>query len=211
MRSKEQQERLERWMEFELPSRYAKLRKEEKRHLENWKSFFLQEAKSLGFHEETLPRETLLGVIAETAFLNRARLHNLAEWACLSNRCENPVEEMLLSAFQIIDLDLHYSFWPLVEPQFKIGAYRVDFLLHAREDLAPEHCVIVECDGLEFHERNQEQFKYEKQRDRWLNQQGYRIFHYAAVEVMDDPLKVAAEVMEIVIKRAGIKKTKRLI
>lgn len=99
-----------------------------------------------------------------------------------------------------------------IQPQAQIGAYRVDFLLTYRE-LVPDfdrkvkvasgekipgskvvaEQLIVECDGHDFHERTKEQARRDKQRDRALQQLGFRVFRYAGSEIWRDVFECAEE------------------
>lgn len=87
-----------------------------------------------------------------------------------------------------------------ISPQKTIGKYRVDFLvskINWPEEKTLRHA-IVECDGHEFHDRDETQRRYEKQRDRWLQSQGHRIFHFTGKEIKDNPISCACEVLAYV-------------
>lgn len=60
--------------------------------------------------------------------------------------------------------------------------------------------VIIECDSQMFHDRTERERRYEKMRDRYLIQQGYKTFHYTGKEITDSPFKVAAEILAYVTK-----------
>ena len=91
-------------------------------------------------------------------------------------------------------------------PQTEIGPYRVDFVLsykgeatlvdavHSRTvPVKPLKEIVVELDGHAFHDRDARQRSYEKKRDRFLQKQGYEVFHYTGSDVVKDPFGVAAE------------------
>jgi Uncharacterized protein conserved in bacteria len=59
--------------------------------------------------------------------------------------------------------------------------------------------VIVECDSQQFHERTEEERRYEKQRDRFLTVEGYKVFHFTGAEIVRNPWSVAAEILEFVV------------
>lgn len=84
-----------------------------------------------------------------------------------------------------------------VSPQYKIGNYRVDFLLVNKTHLT-ERSVVVELDGHEFHDKNKAQRAYEKARDRFLVRSGYRVLHFTGSEVVADPFKVAYEALDLI-------------
>lgn len=94
-------------------------------------------------------------------------------------------------------------------PQYHVGEYRVDFALwffgsakllveenssiKAIHTDKPERRLVVELDGHAFHDQNATQRSYEKKRDRFLQQQGYDVFHYTGADVNAAPFKVALE------------------
>lgn len=79
-------------------------------------------------------------------------------------------------------------------PQHEIEKYRVDFMVY-RGTPTEQLEAIVECDGHNFHDRDERQRRYEKQRDRFLQSKGYRIFHFTGSEIKENPWKCAAEVI----------------
>lgn len=82
-----------------------------------------------------------------------------------------------------------------VEPQVKIGPYRVDFLIYQRGIGPDSHFgpVIVELDGHNFHDKDKKQRSYEKARDRYFVKSGHRVLHYTGADIVSDPFKVAHE------------------
>lgn len=87
-----------------------------------------------------------------------------------------------------------YLFGLGIYPQFKISNYRVDFKIdYERSNIKNE--ILVECDSQEFHERTEKERRYEKKRDRYLISKGYKIFHYTGKEIIENPLKVAKEII----------------
>lgn len=92
-------------------------------------------------------------------------------------------------------------------PQYEIGKYRVDFLVEFRHiDYLSSNdsinvlkkSVIVECDSQQFHDRTEQERRYEKKRDRFLQQQGYKIFHFTGKEIKDEPFRISAEILAFV-------------
>lgn len=83
-------------------------------------------------------------------------------------------------------------------PQYKVGNYRVDFLVRrigfGRSAIPRD--VIVELDGHEFHDKDKRQRSYEKARDRFLSRQGHTVLHYTGSDVVADPYRVAHEVLD---------------
>lgn len=81
--------------------------------------------------------------------------------------------------------------------QFKIGKYRVDFLIESTDGPQPNQ-VVIELDGHAFHDKDKNQRAYEKARDRFLVANGYRVLHFTGSEVVADPYKVAYEALDII-------------
>lgn len=90
-------------------------------------------------------------------------------------------------------------------PQYKIGKYRVDFLIifYEIDWYIPKQIkreIIVECDSQQFHERTEQERRYEKERDRFLIKKGYEVFHYTGKQIMENPLAVASEILSHITK-----------
>ena len=132
--------------------------------------------------------------------------------------CESPIEQIFFLAIETVARingagecyhDFRRDVWIeagiSVQRQMQIGKYRVDFLLsYAGTRIVnakvfkmhtefSERQLVVELDGHQFHDRNEPQRRYEKHRDRFLQKQGYKVFHYTGSEVVQNPFKVAAE------------------
>lgn len=90
-----------------------------------------------------------------------------------------------------------------INPQKKIDRYRVDFsICHERRLYNPTRWeskeILVECDSQQFHERTEHERRYEKQRDRYLTAHGYTVLHFTGSEIVQNPWKVAAEILAAV-------------
>ena len=132
--------------------------------------------------------------------------------------CESPIEQLFCIAiltmsiinnldrreFKIESHDISIISGIYVMPQCEIGKYRVDFVLgyggaiinigklgKASEKQIKE--LVVELDGHKFHDRNEKQRRYEKNRDRFLQKNGYEVFHYTGSEIVKNPYKAALE------------------
>jgi very-short-patch-repair endonuclease len=81
----------------------------------------------------------------------------------------------------------------LVEPNCKIGPYRVDFLVLPR--------VVVEIDGEGPVRASSDQVVRERRRDRYLVAQGYAVLRFAGDEVFTNPWRCAAEVRDYLLGR----------
>jgi very-short-patch-repair endonuclease len=97
-----------------------------------------------------------------------------------------------------------------IQPQVRIGEYRVDFLVHAysfeADDINDEgyaylakrwRRVVVECDGHDFHERTKEQAAKDKSRDRALILAGYQVIRFTGSEIWRDPVACATQVLQL--------------
>ena len=81
----------------------------------------------------------------------------------------------------------------LVEPNCKIGPYRVDFLVLPR--------VVVEIDGEGPVRASSDQVVRERSRDRYLVAQGYAVLRFAGDEVFTNPWRCAGEVRDYLLGR----------
>jgi len=73
---------------------------------------------------------------------------------------------------------------PAPKVNVRIGRFVVDFLW-------PEHRIVVEVDGYEFHGGRQS-FEADRERDAELAVQGYRVLRFTYRQVTEEPAKVAA-------------------
>jgi len=136
-------------------------------------------------------------------------------WEWCDNFTESPIEQILYCALETIrrvndieeyDFHMYVGEIPLckglnIESQKKFNKYRVDFLIsyyRIRELKQEIKKVIIECDSQKFHERTEKERRYEKQRDRYLQLEGYKIFHYTGSEIMKNPLEIAREIIAYV-------------
>lgn len=125
---------------------------------------------------------------------------------------ESPIEQILYTALKavrqlanipdgdVISLDgKDFVFGLGIWPQRTIGAYRVDFEVsyHSwpRNGAQKVKTVLVECDSQQWHERTEEERRYEKRRDRDLTAKGYRVLHFTGKEILENPYLVACEVL----------------
>lgn len=109
--------------------------------------------------------------------------------------CESPIEKAFLLAIEAFTL-ISEGFE--VYPQYQIGKYRVDFLICC-SDGNTERKLIVELDGHQFHEMNESQRRYEKERDRYFQFAGFKVFHYTGRQVIANPFKIVMECIKILI------------
>lgn len=141
----------------------------------------------------------------------RAELDGLLEYAVDADvqpflaMLGSPIEQALFEAF----FALHYCFgygapavngkrhrkgtWLFtINPQEKIGDYRVDFVLVCDKGKK----VVVECDGHDFHERTKEQAAKDRKRDRELQAKGYLVLRYTGSEIYRSPTECAMDAIK---------------
>ena len=107
-----------------------------------------------------------------------------------------------------------YSEYYYLMPQYKIGDYRVDFLIYyhyfsklIKEDEYPKDnkgkSLIVELDSHLWHGTSSEQFTKEKERERELQKEGWNIMRFSGREIYRDVEKCVEEVFEYFSKIAN--------
>jgi very-short-patch-repair endonuclease len=156
-------------------------------------------------------------------YSNKALMH----LESLYDATESPIEKAMLGALCIVAHEMSENVWYkirghefgerermlsniCIEPQARIGKYRVDFLV-TFEDLEPQfkegtdngeyeiaskvEQIIVECDGHDFHEKTKEQARTDKQRDRALQLLGFHVFRFTGSELWADPIACGVEAL----------------
>ncbi len=131
---------------------------------------------------------------------------------CLEHGLESPIEDLFLIAFMtmaasecedvnqspdLVGGQVVYPYGLYIQPQAKVGKYRVDFLVsRVSSPLGKAFSpVIVELDGHDYHDKDKRQRAYEKARDRFMVKEGYAVLHFTGSEVVADPFKAAHEVL----------------
>jgi len=159
-----------------------------------------------------------LGRCSSIVAAHHADMFNQHIWSLWQDHdITSPIEHYLHAAIQtathVLFLDdlrnemVDGKMWRVgfdVLPQYQIDRYRVDFLVRYTDepiqDSSGEYTqgkreVIVECDSQAFHERTEQERRYEKARDRHLQRAGYKVFRYTGKEILEDPFRIAAEVI----------------
>jgi len=136
----------------------------------------------------------------------------------LDHEIDSPIEQLFYIAFTTVQkLNFIDDLDPIpttkgvfqsgmnLQPQVEMGKYRVDFLIQyskshivktgEEQNTNMVREVIVECDSQQWHERSEKERRYEKARDRFLTTRGYKTFHFTGKEIVDEPFRVAAEVI----------------
>lgn len=84
-----------------------------------------------------------------------------------------------------------------INPQEELNKYRVDFLLIGYDGVKRTE-VVIECDGHEFHDKNEKQRRYEKKRDRDLQADGFKVLRFTGSEIVNEPFRVALDALKFV-------------
>jgi very-short-patch-repair endonuclease len=150
----------------------------------------------------------------EIGIFHNNKASQLLYCSCLDLELSSPIEQILYCALETLRI---LNFIERAEtiktkngdsisglyiyPQYKIDIYRVDFLviygspLDQNKEQPYYKQVIVECDSQQFHERTEEERRYEKGRDRYLIKKGHKIFHFTGKEIITKSFDVAAEII----------------
>lgn len=128
---------------------------------------------------------------------NKARKLLLSNELEVSQKCASPIEMIMYYLLLYTD-DIVFS------PQAEIGKYKVDFCVTVFiYSLEKNKKIIIECDGHEFHEKTKEQAQHDKERDRFLQAEGYPIYRFTGSEIYRNPLKVYFELQSMINKIAS--------
>lgn len=92
-------------------------------------------------------------------------------------KTESPIETKFLHHFLYLKNDVNVKGID-IKAQVKVGKYRVDFMITGNMP-----ATVVECDGHDWHEKSREQAAKDKKRDRFLQSQGFRVFHFTGSEI----------------------------
>jgi very-short-patch-repair endonuclease len=108
----------------------------------------------------------------------------------------SPIEQAMFIALETLRRINNLDQFLKIHPQFRVDKYRADFALFYSIDNKEIHIVIIECDSQEFHERSEQERRYEKARDRYFVKHGYKVFHYTGKEILENPFAPASEAIE---------------
>lgn len=112
---------------------------------------------------------------------------NLEWYKSMLEKCQSPIEQQMMASF------ISHGMASAIHQQVPIGTYRVDFTL-----MSAGAFIVVECDGHEFHEKTKEQVERDNKRDRYLQQEGWRVFRFSGSEIHNDADKCVDEVLNAV-------------
>ena len=159
--------------------------------------------------------ELLIELANEAA--DEAREKYLRGYRFMAPRAESPIEQTMLAALmRVMDANedlvngVHWCCGPYVygeerQPfdavfaysQAIVLKYRVDFLFDIC-DAGARHCLVVECDGHDYHERTKEQAARDRSRDRRMIAAGINVMRFTGSEIWADPRKCADEVWRMI-------------
>ena len=151
-------------------------------------------------------------------------------------QCESPIEDRFLSGLLgvgiqygvetqiyshaqskwfVIDDDCRAEYFKIT-PQWKIGHKRIDFHIEygawrgwdKEQPVFDTACLLVECDGHDYHERTKEQAKKDRSRDRQLQVAGFDVFRFTGAEIHADAFGCAEEIHDYF--RAKVKELRAL-
>jgi very-short-patch-repair endonuclease len=83
---------------------------------------------------------------------------------------------------------------PEPENQAQIGPYRVDFLWRSER-------LIAEVDGYIYH-RGRQAFRDDRDRDVWLEIQGFTVVRFDDTRIDQDPAGIASDLLRLLASRA---------
>lgn len=152
--------------------------------------------------------------LREAAETEAARF--IEEFDCIRDRCESPIEILLLAAlyraskiedFTIdflpgavkLEKEPYFDEAAFVYQQISVGPYRADIVIQDASlpfNHTPPRIMVVECDGHDFHERTKEQARRDKQRDRYFQGIGHKVLRFTGSEIWAGPDACAAEIIE---------------
>ena len=79
--------------------------------------------------------------------------------------------------------------------QHNVGPYRADIVI---AESVGDCLVAVECDGKEFHDKDNAQASRDRARDRAFTKRGFRVLRFSGAEIYADALACATEIEELV-------------
>lgn len=71
-----------------------------------------------------------------------------------------------------------------VKQQSPIGIYRADFIVEViNYKTAMVDNIAIECDGHDYHERTSSQAQHDKKRDRFFQDEGFKVYRFTGSEI----------------------------
>lgn len=95
-------------------------------------------------------------------------------------KTESKIEQKLYEAL------VNFELYP--ELQKQIGKYRVDMAF-------PKFMLVIECDGKDYHLSNNYQIEYDKDREDYLINNGWKVIRFMGKEIYDSAENCAKKIM----------------
>lgn len=94
-------------------------------------------------------------------------------------------------------------YYTRIEPQYEVFVddkpkYRLDFAIYASDAVTDKYKFAIECDGHEFHQKTKDQVEKDKQRERFLQQNGWTVIRFTGTEILSNPTKCTDEILKII-------------
>lgn len=142
--------------------------------------------------------------VAETLKESPAQTERMRRLQALCVRCESPIEKDMAQALldnPRLNASGSITIWTndaviegtgklTILVQSKLGRFRPDFMLYMQDGRQ----VLIECDGIEWHDRTNQQFISERQRERDLLILGWPTMRFTGSEITRNPDACAADV-----------------
>ena len=81
----------------------------------------------------------------------------------------------------------------VIAPQFKLGPYRLDFLVMGKDDADNQKWLNVECDGEEYHNTTMAQYESDRERDKFVQGCGIEVIRFGGSEIWSNAKECGAE------------------
>lgn len=150
-----------------------------------------------------------VNIIMETNGCNNCNEDGCGTEKCIRKGAPSEIERMFCMAFMHklnvdfldscpahpIHNDIQQQF--RIQREYKIDKYRCDFLCEYEKITGKKlkkSSVLVELDSQKWHETNEEQRRYEKKRERFIQSKGFNILRFTGKEVMENPFSCVKEV-----------------
>jgi len=153
---------------------------------------------------------------AARAMLVDAAFRIQMDLGSLEGACQSPIESLMLCALvtacrdvtatRRVKIDgqhetISYRFGRgdtyRLDAQARIGPYTADFVLTCHDRVR----MVIECDGHAYHERTKEQAAHDRERDRFMQTEGYLVYRFTGSQIWADAFGCALEATEAAMGR----------
>lgn len=118
--------------------------------------------------------------------------------AISSGRIQSPVEQFFLMEWEYLGMSKRYEIKlvPQAIVRTKSGRFSVDFAITPLGSRRGHAAVAIEIDGHNFHEKNREQVRADKQRERAIVSSGVTVLRFSGSEVVRNSRRCVEEVKQ---------------